>query len=1056
MRPIELTMTAFGSFARKTTVRFSDFQSGLFLIVGETGAGKTTVFDAIVFALYGAASGTRRKPEMMHSDYAEKSTDTAVTLVFEQGGRAYTVTRTIHFKKTRGAADVYTPAPPKAVLLQPDGSAVEGGTAVTRRCEELLGLNADQFRKIVMLAQGEFRQFLSADAAKKSEILGRLFDSSAYVRYQNLLSLSRSLLEKRRRACQDTVSTVMDTVFQAPEGAGDYLPGDPRLIEKLDALIADDTQRSAALTAQKAAAQERLNEVNTRKGAAEVNNRTLDELLALRERGQRLEARRGAMEASASRHALAERAWRRVVPVRQAWQAALDALRRAGGDIDALRGQVAALTERRDAAQTVADGDEAAKRRVLDIHAAEQSIADSLPQYDRLSALRDAVARQSDAAGALRRRLADTETRRRDGAERLALWQEELTALEDAEAASVRAEAQYADARADADAFNGAGGIAESAAAIRADEALLRRDADALAERTREAMEAAADYHRAYQAFIGGQAGLLAAELRQALAERGSAPCPVCGVVAHSGQEHAFAPLVAGTPTQARVDAAKRRAEGCERERGELYSRVERQRSALAARRDALLARTQALTDDCADWARLADEAWLTAAAERFRHAEAEAKRLCAAAAERVNRRTALKRQSEALNETLNALTRDTEQQQESLAALETAVAARTAEARTLADALPFADRSDAEARLLALGRDRAALKRRIDADQAALDAAREALDRARGALRSKEAALPEQEAAEAAARGAFETALRANGFADPAALDAALAPMDGGDPERWLAEQREAVSAYRNDCANTAQRIAELAERSSALRYTDLEALKKELGEAGEALDAAEDACAAQTARLRNHAEVRRRIADALGELQRTRGAWERLDRLAELAVGSSGDGGRLSFERYVMGSIFREVLDMANRRLDVMSGGRYVLVHTVGAARSNAAAGLEIEVLDAATGRQRPADSLSGGEAFQVSLSLALGLSDVVQSHAGGIRLDTVFIDEGFGSLGSGALDNAITVLNQLSEGSRLVGVISHVDKLAESIPQKLRVRKTAHGSEVVSELS
>ena len=145
-----------------------------------------------------------------------------------------------------------------------------------------------------------------------------------------------------------------------------------------------------------------------------------------------------------------------------------------------------------------------------------------------------------------------------------------------------------------------------------------------------------------------------------------------------------------------------------------------------------------------------------------------------------------------------------------------------------------------------------------------------------------------------------------------------------------------------------------------------------------------------------------------------------------------------------------------MANRRLDVMSGGRYTLVHTTNAPRANAVAGLEIEVLDASTGRQRPAGSLSGGETFQVSLSLALGLSDVVQSRSGGMGLDAIFIDEGFGALDSGALDSAVGVLTQLTEGDRLVGVISHVDKLEESIPQKLRVKKTARGSQLTCELS
>ncbi|MCR5825038.1 MAG: SMC family ATPase, partial [Oscillospiraceae bacterium] len=171
--------------------------------------------------------------------------------------------------------------------------------------------------------------------------------------------------------------------------------------------------------------------------------------------------------------------------------------------------------------------------------------------------------------------------------------------------------------------------------------------------------------------------------------------------------------------------------------------------------------------------------------------------------------------------------------------------------------------------------------------------------------------------------------------------------------------------------------------------------------------------------------------------------------------AKGANSEGGKLNFSTFVMGAIFREVLEMANRRLNIMTGGRFELIHSLTVQRKNTKAGLEIEVLDVATGKQRPSASISGGEGFMVSLALALGLSDVVQNHAGGQRLDTLFIDEGFGTLDDGKLDNVISVLQQLTEGNRLVGIISHVDKLEESIPQKFRVYTDKHGSTVKPEL-
>ena len=166
-------------------------------------------------------------------------------------------------------------------------------------------------------------------------------------------------------------------------------------------------------------------------------------------------------------------------------------------------------------------------------------------------------------------------------------------------------------------------------------------------------------------------------------------------------------------------------------------------------------------------------------------------------------------------------------------------------------------------------------------------------------------------------------------------------------------------------------------------------------------------------------------------------------------MARGTSGDGGKRSFERYVLSATFLDILEMANRRLNQMSGGRYELMLKDGAKRTNAQSGLDIDVMDYSTDQRRSSESLSGGESFFTSLALALGLSDVVQNRAGGRQLDALFIDEGFGTLSDGYLDKALEVLNQLTEGDRLVGIISHVDKLNESIPQKILVTNTGSGS-------
>ena len=165
MKPVNLKMTAFGSYVAETAVSFDAFKSGLFLITGDTGAGKTTIFDAIVFALYGISSGSERTPEMMHSDYVDKSVDTVVELEFIQNRKKYRVKRTLHFQKARGKSDEYSGAKISAVLTEADGNPIEGSTKVTDRVKSILGLDANQFRQIVMLAQGDFKRFLRSWAS---------------------------------------------------------------------------------------------------------------------------------------------------------------------------------------------------------------------------------------------------------------------------------------------------------------------------------------------------------------------------------------------------------------------------------------------------------------------------------------------------------------------------------------------------------------------------------------------------------------------------------------------------------------------------------------------------------------------------------------------------------------------------------------------------------------------------------------------------------------------------------------------------------------------------
>lgn len=1054
MKPITLTMKAFGSFAKETTVHFRDFQNGLFLVVGDTGAGKTTIFDAIVFALYGVASGSSRKPEMMHSDFVPKAEDTEVTLVFEQGGQDYSVTRSIHFRKKRGTANEYGDGILSAVLRLPEGTPVEGATKVTSRCEELLGLNAEQFRRIVMLAQGEFRKFLSANAKDKSEILGKLFDNSEYVRFQNLLEQSRDALGRQRAGYRQTIETQMNTVFQRPEhGEALYLPGAPDLMEQLDRLISAEEQKAAELDTLKGETQRAVDALNKAKGAAEGNNRLLDGLAEAKRHLEELTNKQEEMEHLRRSYERAEKALRQCAPPREKWESAKARVRQTEQAIQALQESIRALEARCAARQADVDGDQPRRERIDEMNLEGKRLADSLPQYDRLE---ETHRQRVDAEQQLQTLSGEQEQQQAQEAETktaLAACQSELAQLETAGAEEIRRKTAYETAQS---AVNEFGAVQRLLSKLSGREEVLRQARETLAHLTAEASAAEQRRHQLYQRFVNGQAGLLASELERELTEQGTAVCPVCHSVFRAGQPHRFAALVEGTPTQDEVDAAKDLFERTEQRRTEQLAEVQRQEESLRQNRSYLVERTQKVLPDCENWETLSNPDYLARSSAQLNHAGDKAKLGYEAAKKNRLRQDALKEEQKRLSKALETLSGEIKEKTDSIGQRRVQIARLTAEEEALRKGLAFPGKREAGARLQALRNKFKELNTVIERHQKALEEAAKQLNSTRGGLMEKENSLPKQQAEEVQTQSLFAAALARSGFADAEEMETALAPIGQEAGEAWLKRRHETLIEYENDCENTGKRVAELTEQTKHLSYTDLEALNHRLTDAQARRDAAEQASSVQTGLLQNHRQVRGSVAAARGELHRTDRAWERLNRLAELATGVNGDGGKLSFERYVMGSIFREVLDMANRRLDIMSGGHYELVHETNAGRRNAVAGLEIEVLDVTTGRQRPANSLSGGESFQVSLSLALGLSDVVQSHAGGIGLDTVFIDEGFGALDGSRLDSAITVLQQLTEGNRLVGIISHVDKLEESIPQKLRVTKTAAGSELRMELS
>ncbi|MEK0099566.1 SMC family ATPase [Streptomyces sp. A475] len=994
MRLHRLRITAFGPFGAGQEVDFDSLSSaGLFLLHGPTGAGKTSVLDAVCYALYGSVPGARQgsgQGTSLRSDHAAPGTRTEVTLDLTVAGRRLELTRQPPWERPKKRGTGTTMDKAQSLLREYDAAAgtwkdlSRSHQEIGEEISQLLGMSKEQFCQVVLLPQGDFARFLRADAEARGKLLGRLFDTRRFAAAEQRLAEQRRAAESEVRAADAELLADAHRMQQAAGNivelpATDAAPGDPGL--------ADSVLTWAAVA--RSAARERLTAAHLALTAADAARtqaqRELDDVQEVRRLQRRFEEAReraARLDERADEHRRVQERMARgrkaeaVAPALALREAAEAEHRRATGEDARAR---AALPESFDGAG--AAGLAAAARKAAE-------------ELGGLESARRAELRLTELAG--QRRGLDREERAddellQDAASWLAGWDSARAALqeavESAQEAATRAEhlaGQLEPAR-------------QKLEAARRRDRLSGEAADART-RTLRAREEAAAAHEYWLGLKEQRLNGIAAELAAQLVPGES--CAVCGSTEHPAPMRKTAEHV-GRDAEESALAAYRRADEARTE----------QESRLAAVRESLAAATAAAGETSAR--ELAD------AAEELGARHAEARGLA----------SGLHAAREALGQAEGEHDRRLAVQQE---------AARRAAAR-------------------------ATLRESVDREQGVLE--RE-LVQARGAEASVGARAAQLErlaaqltAAADAARGADESATRLKdadarladaafraGFDTPEAADAAL--LDDAqhrDLQHRLDARQSEEAAVRAVLAE--DDTAAAARRSPAdvpaAQHT-AEAADRRVRDAASARDEADRRCT----------EIDRlsaRCATAVRRLAPLRAAYDRVARMAGLAAGTSADNERkMRLESYVLAARLEQVAAAATARLSRMSSGRYTLVHSddrTGRGRS----GLGLHVVDAWTGRERDTATLSGGETFFASLALALGLADVVTDEAGGVRLDTLFIDEGFGSLDDQTLDEVLDVLDSLRERDRSVGIVSHVADLRRRVHAQLEIVKGRTGSVV-----
>jgi len=1018
VKPHHLVIEAFGPYAERVAIDFDALSDeGLFLIHGSTGAGKTFLLDAMSFALYGEVSG-ERGVKGLRSDHAPPQATPRVELDFSAGGARYRVERTPPYTATKQRGSGTTEKLAAAALFRVQGTEQQPvatrTSEVTREVERIVGLNAAQFRQVILLPQGRFAEVLRAKAEEREALLKTLFETVIHERAGSWLedqarTALRAIEEQKRhlawlreQAAQEWQPFAdrprSSTKGEGPNRSEDPIgagmpasadePGMPTDQAGLDRLLERIRRVVAGCEEARRRASEALERAQRHRAAVVQAADRFDRRAAAWTQLAELEPQQPAIEALALQLAAADRA--------EALRPSLEAERAAHRDLQDLELRLRRELER---AAAVRDGARGLPDAVVALGLLSLPASVDLQRARTALATRrvevEGLARQAEEARQARERAARAQVLQQRAQAEMDQMRVQLQRLRDQR---LSAEATLQAARSAADRLDGLTQAKDSLAA----RALASRQVRKGRRLEGEAIETlrAADQRlrlatTALKTLRDRQLAGMAARLAGDLSA--GSPCPVCGSSHHPQPARSAADAVHG----GQIEAAE---------------------AALA----------QASQEQQAAGLHLADiRVRLEAVVEKAGAAAEDPAAAVAAAEQAEQALTAARQQAEQLPQ----LERSLAEQARQITALEASQQAATTTAAVQ-------ERSAADDSRRAL-----ALEVAVAAELGEGVAPRQVLDNLKAVEEALETLASSSEAGarlrtrqeQAAAR--LEQDLEAAGIADAAALATSLR----SEPERMSWRRR--IESFHG--ALTSQR--------AILAAPDLQELPEQRPDtaAAEAAEAAADG--ERTTAVERHSEARGAEDDIhrLGEEHR-RLAAELADQQARAErIGAVADRcqGKLhpyiSLQRWVLSAYLDDICTYANQRLDLMTSGRYQLRLTDAGGRGGRNAGLNLRVRDAFTGEEREVTSLSGGETFQASLALALGVADTVQAHSGGVHLDALFVDEGFGSLDPDNLQLAMDELDRLREGGRLIGVISHVAGLRERIRSGIEVIASDQGS-------
>ncbi len=1054
MKPIKLIISAFGPYGETMPeICFEQFeQRGLFLISGDTGAGKTTIFDAICFALYGVSSGKYRDAIHLRSDYAKPGVESFVDFYFSHQGKAYHVYRQPAYVREKKRGEGTTTQEERAVLYCGDDVPVEGTARVDKAVRELLHMDVKQFKQIVMIAQGEFRELLNADTDARTEIFRTIFMTDGYRKVGEKLKARRNASARGRDAAEQSIlqyfadgetgegSAYGERLEELKENAleSGSAWNLEEMAELLGQILEEDGRASAELEKELEVAAKRLDEKNRALAVADTNNGFLEKLQKLQEEERNLASQRGEMEELSLLVQRQTAAVREVYPSYGHWRRKREELAVAEKEIASREQELTAARERhRKAAEDLQKSrdreqeGEKFKRRA-------QKLGEDFAKYRQRDDLAAQVAGLEEVWEMLEKEESEIQAAEENWREKVAGLEREIAVLENrpAELAVLQN-----DKKSLGEWEKRARKVSQKEIpSYQKRELTLSERQETFLEKQKIWEERENHRRRGEIVLDRCRAGLLARSLQEGEA------CPVCGSLYHPS----LAPLPEEAITEEALEKLQQ-AEGEAREEKEKALRqVERAKSSLESMGVSLresmmeLLASDFLAVECSEempWGELFS---LMAEAEE----EMETRR-----GELAQREVAVRRECLVLAKNQEALADIRGREAEELAARKEAFGKKKEESQT--------QLAEKRALLHSLGELEYGTFREAQEEQRRVERQWKVIAEAIGAAEKeeREAGLKETEQESALAtlkteyrkgqeeekrlREGFQQAMEENQFVSREEFLRYVVPEEVLKNNEY--ERADYDNRVKNNGSNLAQAQADARNRT----WMDVQVLQSQQREQALRVEALRERKTEADRRRKNNDRIRKGILGKEAEFRKHERENALCSRLYRLVAGQISGGEKITLEQYVQAAGFDGILAAANRRLLPMSDGRYELFRKREFSDKRRNAFLDLEVFDNFTGHRRPVGNLSGGESFQASLSLALGLSDTVASHLGGIQTDALFIDEGFGTLDGKSIACALDTLMALSGTNKLVGIISHREELTTNIPQQIRIEKSREGS-------